>query len=346
MTSLAVLFLMLGVVSFLGFSLGIGGFLAGFILANTMFKSNTRAEMKPLREFFAAIFFVSLGIQFNPTVLLNSAGLFSGLVVLTSIVKPLILITAFVMLGYGLRNALLIGLLMGQSSEFSFILAKIGLETDQFGQDTYSLIISTVVISILITPYYAMVSKKLYNFIKNRLGKWRSSFIKVTGHPTNKPKHMKNHVIIVGAHRIGKDIIEHFKRKSDVVCVEHDPEILKELKREGTYHIYGDVTNEEILKELDVYKAAIIFLMIPDIDDQLFVIGDVKRKNKKIIIISRAHNKHDALKLYEHGADYVIVPEYISSINTVHMIDRLLKNKTEWKRHREKHIKELKERLY
>jgi len=346
MTSLAVLFLMLGIVTYLGFSLGIGGFLAGFILANTMFKSNIRAEMKPLREFFAAIFFVSLGIQFNPVVLLHSAGLFSGLLILTSLIKPLMLIIAFVMLGYGLRNALLIGLLMGQSSEFSFILAKIGLSTGQFGQDTYSLIISTVVVSILITPYYATVSRKMYNIIKNRFRKWRSSFIRVVGHPANKPKHMKDHVIIVGAHRIGKSIIEHFKKKADVICVEHDPEILKELKKEGTYHIYGDITNEEILKELDIHKAAIIFLMIPDIDDQLFVVDNVKKNSKNTVIIGRAHDKYDALKLYAHGIDYVIVPEYVSSTNTVHMIDRILKNKKEWKKHREKHIKELKERMY
>ncbi len=346
MTSLAVLFLMLGLVNFLNFPWGIGGFLAGVILANTIYKSNIRAEMKPLREFFAAIFFVSLGVQFNPVILLQFSQQFLGLLFLTSVIKPLLLISIFLLIGYGLRNSLLVGLLMAQSSEFSFILAGIGFATGQFGQEIYSLIISTVVISILITPYLAKTSKWLYNFLKNRFKRFRSLFVKHTSYSINKPKSLRNHIIIVGAHRVGKQIIDQFKSKYQIMCVEHDPELLKELQKEDIYHIYGDITNEEILSDINMDKAKMVFLTIPDINDQLYVIDTIQQMNKKIKIIGRAHSKNDALILYKHGADHVIVPEYISGTTTAQLIKRMLISGKSWTKHKKEHIKELEEHMF
>jgi len=344
-TSLATLFLMLGVVTFLDFSLGIGAFLAGFILTNTYYKSSIRAEMKPLREFFAAIFFGSLGIQLNITVLLNYLPMFTGLIFLVAVVKPLLLIVLFLALGYGLRNALLVGMLLAQSSEFVFILAHTGLKANMFGPNIYSIVISTVVVTMLLTPYYYKLSKIIYRFAKKRLRKFRILFTKQHT-SVHKPKKMNNHIIIVGAHRIGKDMVNIFKKKFDVICVEQDPEIIKDLKNEEMYHVYGDITNDEIINELELKKAQMIFLMIPNVDDQFFVMDEARKLNKKILIIARAHNKEDALELYKRGADYVIVPEYLSSATVEHLLNKLIKNKPERITLKKKHILEIEKKMY
>jgi len=345
LTAIATLFFFLGIVTFLELSLGIGAFIAGIILASSRYKTGINAEMQYLREFFATIFFVALGAQLNPMVLLQMAPLALTLVMGVVILKPLILGSTFFGFGYGLRNILGIGLLLGQASEFAFIAIQQGYSNKVISEEIYSLGLGVVVITMAITPYLSKLSNWLYVFVQTHFSKERSLFARKLN---NKNKDnitstkLKDHIVIVGAHRIGNEtVVKLNNKKNKIIVVEHDPRIIRELSEEGIKYVHGDISNEEILNKLNLKKAKMLVLTIPDISDELCAIKYAKEKNKNIIIIARAHTTHNALELYHAGADRVIVPEYISSHEMARTVDKILNKKENVKKEKKNRIKEL-----
>jgi len=298
-------------------------------MANFPYNVEIAGEVHALRDFFSILFFSTLGMQVNFMVLQHSLPLFITLMLLLVLLKPALLSMIYLLLGYGGRTSGYVGLGLGQSSEFIFILVAEMLVIGTITREFYSLFISVVVLSIVITPYAMNARSGFYKlFSRFKLPKrlLHSKSILVI---ENQPKdQMKRHVIVFGAHIMGNKIIKYLTSvKEKFVVIERDPEIVKELGRQKIYIKYGDAENEEILEKVGLAKAKLVILTIPYADTSSFVIRKARRLNPGIRIIARAQNEQDAESLYLAGADAVIIPELVSAEKVVKKIDHFRKEK-------------------
>jgi Kef-type K+ transport system membrane component KefB len=330
-TAIGNCFFFIGASYVLGFSIAIGGFIAGLSMANFPYNIEIAGETHALRDFFAIIFFSTLGMQLNFWVIQSMFPLFVTLLLFIVIVKPLILALIYLFMGYGGRTSNSIGVGLGQGSEFMFIIAAEMFLVGNITHEFYSLLLSLVVISIVANPYFM----RGRNLIYRTFSRMRVERIAHLIHPRSiheieyfPQKELKNHVIVFGADRMGGRIVKYLKNKGENFLVaEKNPEIVKNLSGMGVYTVYGDADNEEILKKIAVSKARLIILTIPYADLSSFVIRKAKRFNKNVKIFARAHSEMDAERLYMAGADVVIVPEFVSAEKIIKKVEHFLHGK-------------------
>ncbi len=331
LTAIAVCFTFIGLAYALGFSIAIGAFIGGIALAQFPYNLEIFGEMHSLRDFFSVIFFTSLGMQLSLSVISSMIVPFFVLLVVIVIMKPVILSITYLLLGYGGRNATIIGIGLGQASEFSFIIAANGLMLGHLDNGTYSLIISLVVLSMVITPYTMRFRHDIHRFFSDRKFRLPESL----STPTHirkiekKPKKgLSNHVVVFGCDVMGSKVIDYLKNKKvKFIVTEHNPEIIRNLSRDGVYTMYGDAFNEDLLKETGLYKAKLAIVTIPDVEVSGFIVGKAKRFNPSIKIYARAHSEDDANALYKAGADFVVVPDFVSGGTLVRKLDHFISSR-------------------
>ena len=236
-TSVANCFFFIGASYVLDFSIAIGGFIAGLSMANFPYNIEIAGEIHALRDFFSIIFFSSLGMQLNFWVIQSMFPLFIIVMVIVLFIKPLVLTVIYLFLGYGGRTSGYVGLGMGQASEFMFIIAAAMFLSGNMGTDLYSFILSIVVVSIVITPYFAKGRGLFYDFFSRfRIPQLRNLMHAKSIYGLENPPEeiMKNHIIIFGAHRMGEKIVQYLRDRGEkFVVVERDPEIVKNLAKKG-----------------------------------------------------------------------------------------------------------------
>jgi CPA2 family monovalent cation:H+ antiporter-2 len=328
LTAVAICFSFIGLAYSLDFSIAIGAFIGGIALSEFPYTLEIFGEMHSLRDFFSVIFFTSLGMQLDIVVISGMFPLFILLIMITVLLKPFILAMAYLLMGYGGRTASVIGLGMGQASEFSFILAAQGLALGHISQGVYSIMVSVVVLSMIITPYLMNARNGIYKMFCRS----SPSLFKNIGRPNHvkrleksPKKELKNHIVIFGCDVMGGKIVEYLKeKKKQFIVAEHNPEVIRELSERDVFTIYGDADNEDLLRESGLYKARLAIVTIPDIEISGFVIGRAKRFNQNIKIYARAHSKEEAEALYRVGADFVVVPDFVSGGTLVRKIEHFL----------------------
>lgn len=331
LTAISTFFVFMGISYYLGFSIAIGAFIGGLALANFPYNIEIAGEAHALRDFFSIIFFATLGMQMNIWIIQGMLPLFIVLLIAVLLIKPFILNAIYLLLGYGGRTSSYIGLGLGQGSEFMFIIAAQGLVLGQITSDLYSLIISVIVISIMVTPYLMKFRGGYYRFLSRFRHHKIEGYIrpKTINQLEKRPaEKMKNHVIVFGCHRMGGKIVDYLE-KSDhkFLVVERDPEIVKNLSKRGIHCFYGDADNTEILNAVDLEDAKLIVLAIPDSDISTFVIRKIRRANPKAIVFSRAATESEANEMCKVGADFVLVPEFITGDEVVRKIKEFLSKK-------------------
>jgi CPA2 family monovalent cation:H+ antiporter-2 len=320
----------------LNFSIAIGAFIGGIALSQYPYNLEIFGEMHSLRDFFSVLFFASLGMTISFVNISAMMPLFITLLLATILLKPLILSLIYLGLGYGGRTASIIGLGMGQASEFSFILAAQGLVLGHFGLSPadplrviYSVIVSVVVISMIITPYFMNARNGIYNFISAHFNAPMFDRLGAPHHVKRlekKPeKRLSRHIVVFGSDVMGGKVVDYLiKKKRELIVVEHNPEVIKELSDRGVFTMYGDADNEDLLRESGLYKARLAIVTIPDVEVSGFVVGKAKRFNPGIKVFARAQSEDQAEALYRAGADFVVVPDFVSGGTLVRKIEHFL----------------------
>src|SRR3989344_4673205 len=224
-----------------GFSIAIGAYVAGVTLANSPYIVEIIGRIKPLRDFFATIFFVSLGLQLT----IGSA---------TTIIKPLIILILFVIIlkpfilmficsffGYKKRTGFLSSMSLAQVSEFSLIIVAQGLVLGHVGQDIFTLTILLAIITITLTSYFIKYEEDIFQKIKRYIG-FFDRFTE-SGHELEYiPDIKKNHIILCGYKRIGYSVVKTLRKlKKDLIIVDFNPEVIRKLMKEHIACLYGDV---------------------------------------------------------------------------------------------------------
>lgn len=291
----------------IGFSIEIGGFLAGLSLANAVENFQIVARVRPLRDFFVTIFFVFLGMQFGfhgVTSILFPAIILSLFVL---VVKPLITIFLMGVLGYRKRTSFLIGLNLGQVSEFSLILLVLGYSLGHVSSHVVSLITLVAIICFACSPYLIGGSNMLYKKVAKSIGifEWGQGKEEKLGTENR----FENHIILVGATRMGTTILATLENDTDhLVVVDFDPEVVKRLQAKGIESVFGDISDAEIQERANLAKARVIVSTLTDLDDNIALIKAAHHANKRTKIIVMAYDPDEAKQLYDEGADYVVLP--------------------------------------
>src|SRR3989344_2067082 len=332
-SAIAWAFLMSAVGVEFGFSIAIGAFLAGVAIASSPYRIQISARVKPLRDFFTIIFFILLGASMSAgasQVLLSHVILLSLFILVG---KPLIVMAVMLTLGFRNRTSFLVAITGAQISEFSLILVASGFSIGHVSAPAVSLVAAVGIVTITLSSYLILHGDRVYREVE----KYLSRALPEKPHDPyviNREK-LSDHVILVGAEQMGWDILEFLKHqiKKDIkgkkdlafgdrlVVVDFNPELTRNLTAEGFNAVFGDISDPEVLEELEFSKARIIIVTDPDVDDTHHLIKFAKGKDFGGVIVATTYWIHDAVSLYEMGADYVVVPEEIGGAHIAHVLD-------------------------
>ncbi|OYT54029.1 MAG: hypothetical protein B6U72_03940 [Candidatus Altiarchaeales archaeon ex4484_2] len=318
----------------------VGAFLGGVSLAIFPYNLEVISRIKSLRDFFATIFFVSLGMQitFDPKLL--PLGLILSAFVLFGNVAIVMLIN--LLSGFRKRTSFLTAISLAQISEFSLIIVGNGVLLGHIQESMLSLVTIIAVVTITVSSYFivhgAGFYKKMIPFLNlvERIGDHKIRELEKI------PKKSSNHIILCGCHRMGKIIIETIKEmKKNYLVVDINPELVKKLIDEGVPCIYGDIGDKEILDRIDLRDAEIVISTIPNHEDNLLLIREVKKARPETIVFISEKHVDNALGLYNEGADYVIIPDIVGGERISEYMTEYITDIKGIKEARKKHIKKL-----
>jgi len=340
LVSLAVLFAFSALSIQLAFSIVIGGFLAGLTLANLPYNFEIIGRVKPLRDFFSILFFVSLGMQVVITgveTLLIPAFAFLAFVLL---VKPLVIMILTKAFGYANRTSFLTAISLAQVSEFGLIIVANGLVLGHIGQEFLSLVIILAIVTITVSTYYIKYDNRLFNVLRpflkplEKLGRRRRE-IKL-------PRQRKYNVLVIGCDRIGYGIVKTIKRmRKKFLVVDYDPDVIRQLLRERIPCLYGDISDIEIIERLKINDLKMVVSTIPVLDINTMLLKIIRKKNQKAMVFLTSNSVADALALYELGADYVILPHFLGGDHVSILLEESVKSIKKLLKRKTTHIKEL-----
>jgi Kef-type K+ transport system membrane component KefB len=342
--TLAFLFLFSSIAYFLKLSIAIGAFMAGIMLANTEYKIEINSKTKTLRDFFAIMFFVSVGMwltNVSRAIVWPLIGVIAVLVVF----EPLVTALVIRLRGYKSKTSLEVGFAFAQISEFSLILMLSALNLGIVSQTAFDLIVLSAVISIAITQYTVKIGDPLSRVVEKTF-----SFIKVSKYREayNYSTPGKKSILLIGCHRMGTVYLKNLEQqKENIIVLDYNPEIIKALARQRISAIYGDSGNEEMLKQIPLKDMKIVVSAVPQKEDNLFIIQYFKKISKNIHIIVTAHRIDDAFEFYRAGADYVLLPMIIGAEQCLNIMQKLSKKDfSSMKREHIDYLKDLHGYLY
>lgn len=321
-SALTTMFFFSAVATYLGYSFAIGGFIAGVALSTTKYSHEITGRIKPLKDFFLVLFFVTLGMQM---VFKDFAQILIPLAVLllaVLLLKPLLIFLIAKQFRYSNRTAFFAGAQLGQVGEFSLVLAAQGMVFHHITQSMFSMLISLTIITMVLTAYMIKYDDSLYNnFFARLLRPFDRRKIK---EQSEIKEQLSNHIIIFGLHRMTEKIISGLMGSGQkFVVVDHNPEKAKNLAERKINYVCSDMTNLEVYEILNIPKARVIISTVHNLAANIGVIRKVKRLNSKAIVMVASNNEEEALRLYDAGADFVIIPQILGGQKVVDYLTHL-----------------------
>ena len=321
-------------------SMEMGALIAGISISTFPYNKDVIAKLINIRDFFLTLFFVSVGMQIpNP---LDHFGL-----LLTAIITSLFLIfsrfiSIFPVL-YTLKNSIRVGLLtsinLSQLSEFSLIIAWIGIAQGHISNETYLVIIYVFVITAIFSTYIIKYNDPVQKALAVIL---RGTGLKDIGSIVQEEtRSIGKEIALLGFHRTASSLVNEIIAadkggdllaglKDKVVVVDFNPEIYSSLQSLGINVTYGDISNLNTLHQAGIHDVKIVISTIPDTilvgTDNLRIIKHIKEICPRAKIIVTAETAKRALKMYAEGADYVFIPHLLASKNIMWAVEMFLKN--------------------
>lgn len=265
--TLSVLVLALGIAvgaaQFFGASMALGAFLAGMVVGQSSFSARAAAEALPMRDAFAVLFFVSVGMLFDPASVLTGWPLMLCTLAIVMLGKPLAAFVVVLLLKKPLRMAMTVSVALAQIGEFSFILASLGITLGVLPKEATSAIIVAAVVSITLNPLiYRLIEPILRKLSKRGIGRISDSSLE-QGIPFHEEK---TRVIVAGYGPVGRNITRLLNENDmDVVVIEMNIDTVRRLMAQGIQAIYGDVRQREVLLHAGLEKAKSLILSSPEI---------------------------------------------------------------------------------
>jgi CPA2 family monovalent cation:H+ antiporter-2 len=300
----------------LGLSLALGAFLAGLLISESDYAHDTLARLLPLRDTFAALFFVTMGMLLDPALVLANLRLL-GVIVALVVVGNLVIWTLVVRLfGESLWNAALTAVALTQIGEFSFVLVQVARHAGHVGGDVYNATLAASLLTILVN---ALLVQKVPGW----LGRARLARSAPPAAPV--APSLEGHVVLCGYGRVGSAIGEALETFGiRYVAVETDPDIVKGLRARGVPSLFGDAARGPVLDAAGVARAALVVLALPETERTRLAVREIRHVSPALPVLVRAHHAADRNLLIDAGATEVIQPELEAAATLLrHSLERL-----------------------
>lgn len=305
----------------IGFNSAIGGFVAGIALANTGIHHQISGKIKSLRDFFIIIFFIVLGSQLVVGNLMEALIPSIVLSLFVLIGNPLIVTIILSLMGYKPRISFMTGVTVAQISEFSLILMALGLAAGHVSETNVTIVTIVGIITIALSSYGILYAEKLYAILHKQLEIF--NFNRHSVDLTSSDAPLKNHTVIIGAHRLGAHIIEALTTsKNEILIVDFNPDIAAHYKHRGINVICGDIADLYIQEVAGLADAKLIISTIPDYKDTMALIETIRSSRKRIRMIVTAQDEMEAKQLYKAGAHYVLLPHFVGGLHLADIIEK------------------------
>lgn len=296
----------------LGLSAVFGAFLVGLVLRETRFAHQALAEVTPLRDIFAALFFMSLGMLLDLRFIMEH---WLTVITAVSLIIAIKVATVFGIVrsfGYNGRIAVLTGAGLFQIGEFGFILAQGGVGAGIVSAETFSLIVGSAVITMLLTPLSASLVSRLQGEGAILVGREEEEeVLRAAGEPVEAVAR----VVIAGFGRVGRSLAQGLRDTGiPYSVIEIDPEIVFTLQCAGTACIYGDASNIHVLSRVALTKAGVLVVTYPDPAAVVTTVRSALFINPKLRIVARVHRSREADLLKKLGVVELVNPEFEASV--------------------------------
>jgi Kef-type K+ transport system membrane component KefB/voltage-gated potassium channel Kch len=322
------------VFTMIGFSIEIGALFAGVALAQLPYVHEIGARLKPLRDFFIILFFIGLGSNISLDNLASS--LFPALILsaVVLIMKPLVVMMALGILGYTRRTSFKTAINLSQISEFSIILVVLAASVGLVSSNLVSIITIVALVSITISTYFMQYDNAIYARIQKKL-----QFFERSGAHDSRQSAKTYPLVLVGYSNGGGQYVETFRSlKKRYVVIDYNPEIIDDLQRLGIDYLYGDVTDPELLAEINISSVKLIVNTVGDHEVNKSMVSYLRRKNSSTVIVCYSSNYSEASELYALGASYVMLPHFIGSERLNSFISSHGISRGAFNTYREKHM--------
>lgn len=297
----------------LGLSMALGAFLAGIVISESEIAYQTMAEVKPLKELFMAMFFISVGMLLNPEILLAEPVVTIGSFLTIFVVKVFIIFFVVLFLSGSLRVSLLSAFYLFQIGEFSFVLALEGGKYELFSERAYQIFISASILTLMATPFIIELAHKFSDLLLERF--FPKKFALDTKRREQEEERLYEHTIVVGYGVCGKNVVYGLKLlKIPYVILELNPTTVKTYKKKGEPIYFADATHPEILKKFGIHRAKALVIAISDHIAVRKIIQIARHFNPNIYIIVRTQFVAEIDELLRLGADEVVPEEFEASI--------------------------------
>jgi CPA2 family monovalent cation:H+ antiporter-2 len=301
-------------------SLALGAFLAGMILSESALSQRAAQETLPLRDAFAVLFFVSVGMLFNPAVIINHPLALIATLLIITLSKSLVAFYVVRLFRHPKSTALMIAASRAQIGEFSFILAGLGVSLGLLPADGRDLILAGALLSILLTPFLFVAADWIYAHQEpapKKPATDTSAPPEPQAHetPTREPvpvTQLTNHVVLVGYGRVGSVVGTALKAANVPLFVtESDEDIVESLRKQGVEAILGNAADPALAVAANYPAARCLLVAIPDGFEGGQVVEQAHAINPTLPIIARAHSEEEIEHLKRHGATKVIMGEHL-----------------------------------
>jgi CPA2 family monovalent cation:H+ antiporter-2 len=285
-------------------SFALGAFVAGMLLSETDFNHQALSDVSHLRDLFAVIFFVSVGMLFDPAFFVEHIGTVAALVAALLLAKAFIISSIVALFGYGIPSALGVGFGLAQVGEFAFVIINVGRTTGDFSGDSYSLMIAVTVVSMVLTPALCALSGRVRRCLGDRSNPVALAWVA--------PQEFgRDHVVIIGAGVVGRYVARILgSLERPFVVIESDYKVALQLRDSNVPVVFGDATRRAILDAAGVAQSALV--VITSTNDQILpgIISEIKRIRHDLAIVVRVEEVEDLQTLASLSVEEIVQPQF------------------------------------
>jgi CPA2 family monovalent cation:H+ antiporter-2 len=307
-------------------SVALGAFLAGMVVADSDFARQVLADVRPIRDTLSSLFFVSIGLLVTRAVWVQYWWLIPLLAAAAIIVKAAIAAGAGVLLGHGVRNSVVAGLMIAQIGEFSFVLAQGGRTASLLTAQHYEVFIAVSVLTMAATPFLIAAAPKIAHRLERitalrsmrhaRVDRGLASLPEEAthGHGGGGPS-ISGHIIVVGYGVNGQNVVRVLREaKVPRIIVELNPHTVRRVRAEGELIFYGDASRQEVLEHAGVERCRAVAVALPDAASAEAVVCAVNKLNPAAQTIVRTRFVREVEPLLKLGATHVVPEEFETSL--------------------------------
>ena len=312
-----------------GVSFALGAFFAGMMMRESSLSHRAADESLPLRDAFAVLFFVSVGMLFDPAVVVREPLALLAVLAIVIFGNTLASIAIVLLFRYPMATALTVGASLAQIGEFSFILARLGVTHKLLSEDGQSLILAGAIISMALNPAVFAAIEPLRRWLlerselARRLERRADPLAELPS--TVDAALLTGHVAIVGYGRVGRRIAEALRERNiPFTIAEQNRELVEALREQGVHAVSGDANDPAVLIQAHVARAAILVIATPDTVGVRKMVEVARRLNPKVEIVLRTHSDEEAVLLRKENAGVVFMGEHeLAKAMTRHVLERM-----------------------